>query len=684
MLLLPSALLALSVSQAVADILEERAANDTVPAPISFTPDENWDGLDGSWSSFTLRIGTPQQFVRTFVSFNSYQTWAVLPQGCQAAASQSSCAQVRGWLYNESASSTFDKVGLYDLYTEQNLGYTGDAVYGYDTVGLGGEGENGPTILNTTVGGFAVEDFYLGIFGINPKPTNFTSFNEPSPSYMTRLKEQNYIPSISAGYTAGAQYRFTGVLASLTLGGYDDSKFIANDVEFAFAANNERDTVLAIQSISTPSQVESSPTATELLPNAVYAFIDSTVPQIWLPLEACQAFESEFGLVYDNTTELYLVNDTLHQNLVARNPNVTFTLGQSLSGGSTVQITLPYAAFDLTAQAPYQGLSNQTYYFPLRRAANDTQYTLGRTFLQEAYFTVDWERSQFNVSQCSWDQNAQSHIVAIPPYTEGESTYPGSGTASTSTNKSSGGISGGAIAGIVTGIVAVIALLACLLFWILRKRRRAAKAAEGEKLVEDDSPAPGTEPTVFPKAELEGSAPMPPMQRESQMSGSRRLLSSHGSEGMTPSTPHASSSLNYFGQTDSSAYSPSTPTAGEGTHSSEQSSTGNATRHSLLSPLSPSNASEADSKERQIYEMAGDMPTIKEKDGKALSEKEAMAHRERVYNGVAVNESPREPRRVDPEDVVRADTHLGVLETRHRAFSFEQARDGNSSDELYE
>jgi hypothetical protein len=29
-------------------------------------------------------------------------------------------------------------------------------------------------------------------------------------------------------------------------------------------------------------------------------------------------------------------------------------------------------------------VSNQTRYFPLQRAANDTQYTLGRTFLQEA------------------------------------------------------------------------------------------------------------------------------------------------------------------------------------------------------------------------------------------------------------------------------------------------------------
>ena len=35
----------------------------TLPAPIAIAPDQNWDGIDGQWSSFTLRVGTPQQFV---------------------------------------------------------------------------------------------------------------------------------------------------------------------------------------------------------------------------------------------------------------------------------------------------------------------------------------------------------------------------------------------------------------------------------------------------------------------------------------------------------------------------------------------------------------------------------------------------------------------------------------------
>lgn len=55
----------------------------TVAAPIGFSPDQNWDGIDGQWSSFTLAIGSPQQFVRTFVSTASQQIWAIDPIGCK-------------------------------------------------------------------------------------------------------------------------------------------------------------------------------------------------------------------------------------------------------------------------------------------------------------------------------------------------------------------------------------------------------------------------------------------------------------------------------------------------------------------------------------------------------------------------------------------------------------------------
>lgn len=122
---------------------------------------------------------------------------------------------------------------------------------------------------------------------------------------------------------------------------------------------------------------------TNLLPTAILSFIDSTVSQIWLPVDACREFERAFGISYDNGTGLYLVNDTLHDSLVARDASLTFTIATDTTSDDTVNITLPYASFDL--QVSYPIVQNgSSRYFPLRRAENKTQYTLGRTFLQEA------------------------------------------------------------------------------------------------------------------------------------------------------------------------------------------------------------------------------------------------------------------------------------------------------------
>lgn len=133
----------------------------------------------------------------------------IAPQGCIYATDLDACASARGNFFNYTLSSSFDNLKIYAISIESNLGYVANAVYGWDVVSLGGVGEGGPTLKNTTVGAVAVDDFYLGVFGLNPKPTNWTSFDDSSPSYMTQLKEQKLIPSVSFGYTAGAPYRMS-------------------------------------------------------------------------------------------------------------------------------------------------------------------------------------------------------------------------------------------------------------------------------------------------------------------------------------------------------------------------------------------------------------------------------------------------------------------------------------------
>lgn len=152
-----------------------------------------------------------------------------------------------------------------------------------------------------------------------------------------------------------------------------------NDVSFTFDTNPLRSTIVALQSVVF---TDSKSKENALLKKPILTLVDSTVPHIWLPLEACEAFEAAFGITYEPISNLYLINDTTHEALVKQNPRLTFQLANSQIGNPAVNITLPYASFDLQVSAPL--VTNTSRYFPLRRAADEKQYTLGRTFLQES------------------------------------------------------------------------------------------------------------------------------------------------------------------------------------------------------------------------------------------------------------------------------------------------------------
>ena len=118
------------------------------------------------------------------------------------------CAAARGSLYNNNASSTWSPNGFWQLYNERNLGINVNGLFGNETLGLGLPGSNGPNLENQIIATIGTENFYLGMLAVNPKRTNYTGIaEEGQESYISSLKRQNLIPSLSFGYTAGAQYR---------------------------------------------------------------------------------------------------------------------------------------------------------------------------------------------------------------------------------------------------------------------------------------------------------------------------------------------------------------------------------------------------------------------------------------------------------------------------------------------
>ena len=365
-------------------------------------------------------------------------------------------------------SATWNDKGLFflPLNPEHYLPFSGAAKFGLDNVTLDWPGYGGLTLENQVVAGYVTNDFYLGALGLSPLSVNVANFSDQYPSFLGTLKAENHIPSKSYGYTAGASYRSYPVNAfgSLTLGGYDSTRMIASkNLTIVGGSDSYRPFLLGIEHIRSES--------TELLDAPIITSLDSIVSEIWLPISACRHFESVFGLVWNSSHNLYIVNDTQHSALLAQNASITFTLstGFGQNKDDRLNITLPYAAFDHTAKPPFAGLNETVYCFPLKQAANSTQYTLGRTFLQETYMIADYDRVALSLFPAVFpDSSIHPHLVGIKALDE---------ITITSTDVSSKSVlSRGAVIGIVIGgIVFLVLLAAGVFFYIQRNRREKAR-----------------------------------------------------------------------------------------------------------------------------------------------------------------------------------------------------------------
>ncbi len=447
--------------------------------PFVFTPSQAFDGNDGRWSSLIIRVGTPEQNFAVLPSTTGHEIFVPLPDGCTRD-DPSDCADLRGVArfdgkpavgFQVNASSTWNSIGLYTLDLGGRLGIDDGGLYGLEKVGLQLQQSGGLALEDQVVAGIATKNFYLGLFGLGPKPSNFTNYDNPMSSYMWNLKDKQMIPSLSYGYTAGAAYKMPQRYASLTLGGYDTSRFIDSGKTFPF---NEDDSIVLSLGIQKITAMNTLLGTRSLLDSAIFSVIDSTLPYIWLPRESCDSFAEAFGLIFDDETNLYLVNDTIHEQLRSLNPSVTFSLGNDANPANLTSITLSYGAFDLQASHPIY--PNATNYFPIRRAANESQFTLGRAFLQEAYVIADYGRSNFSIHQALFENTmADQQILTITDPAANNNTANSETKSGTSS-----GLSKPETIGIAVGVAAAVLILVILGFIWYRQRRVRAAELDGQ------------------------------------------------------------------------------------------------------------------------------------------------------------------------------------------------------------
>jgi hypothetical protein len=280
------------------------------------------------------------------------------------------------------------------------------------------------------------------------------------------------------------------VPSSLTLGGVDLNRFIPNNISFEMAPGFEP--VVSVNAITVSSQPLST---SATIPNwtqeslsllgssqAELFTIDSSTPFLWLPAKVCDAFALALNLTYNDTLQLYVYgNGTGPSVLTDWNMTFTFTLADLPGSSKTLDITLPYDAFNQQLSFPFPAM-NATFsslpmdYFPLRRASNNTQFTIGRVLLQEVYLAVDYERNNFSISQAKFANNALTNVKLSAITRPDNSVFQGPATDSNS------GLSTAAKAGIGVGIaIVVIAVIGMVVLVCIRRRRQIAPGSPSKK-----------------------------------------------------------------------------------------------------------------------------------------------------------------------------------------------------------
>lgn len=455
--------------------LQPRQTQAPAPKPYVVPPSQQFDGSDGEWSTFKISIGTPGQDFRMLPSTKSGQTFVMWPGSCLPS-DPPDCPSLRGiGVFNgqqsdgflSNSSSTWSDIGQYDVDLEQALNLTASGAFGYDKVILGPAAESSTalSIDGQVIAGVPDPNYFLGHIPLGNADSSFGG-GTAIDALLPNMRNKTLIPSISFAYTAGAKYRLKSVFGQLIIGGYDSTRFKPNKDEFSFTFSTDASRLLTV-GVGSITATNTLKGTYSLSSGSHFSLIDSTVSQLWLPRDICDGFEEAFGLTYDETQNLYLINETMRDQVKARNPTITIKLVNSLENTATnyTNIVLPYSAFDLQIGWPYY--SNTTNYFPIRRAANDTQYTLGRVLLQEAYLMVDYERANFTVYPAVWpDPLPAANIITIEPPNH-----------SSSSSSSSSGLSTAAIAGIAVGggVLLLAVLIGFFFFWRRRRRTRAQK-----------------------------------------------------------------------------------------------------------------------------------------------------------------------------------------------------------------
>ncbi|KAE8353845.1 aspartic peptidase domain-containing protein [Aspergillus coremiiformis] len=467
-----------------------------ISEPISLDADVDWYGNDGTWSAVNVFIGSQLKTISLFPSTIDRSTWVLAGSACDNSPVVE-CFKKRGGLYWTSESTTWNSQGQQPSSRDPSV----QATYGSDTIYVDYIPVNeSPVVISDDT------DTWIGLLGLGVSRSGHDIDTHINPSLMEiAYVNDSFVPSSSYGYTAGAHYRLKGTPASLTIGGVDRARFHENNATFHLTRSAVPVVSLNTIAISSGTEgAESTGIIDQFVPSspgesALYT-LDSSTSYLWLPKDAFDAFGQVFNLTYNDTLGVYTYgNDTSHrERLLAMNISITFSISDLPDSSHSVNITLPFQAFDHSLTYPYT--NTPVPYLPVKRATTNQEQRIGRVFFQEAYLTVDYERWQFSVCQAKFGANLVStndtDIVRIDSYLNNKISHTLIDDRKRSNATKMGIGIGAAIGGILVIGVAV---------YIYIRKRRVASCEQGEKLADTGSNSDSGAPAPAP-AELHGNS----------------------------------------------------------------------------------------------------------------------------------------------------------------------------------
>lgn len=521
-------------------LLHRSLAQDN-PIPIHLAASPRHYGPDGPWQAVSVSFGDPGQDIDLYPG-SGYESIIFTDSLC-ADVSLRPCGS--GGLFNPDASRSLDNTSIqysardegFDInWTQGALRITGKSHFAMDSLKLYATAGRSKTIPNAATRLiYEASTIYpdgsqfplqLGQLALGAAEVNQTfDLGAGIPAINASLVSgylwaNKQIPSSSYGLHIGSAT--FGPPLSLWVGGYDRSRVVgpvssqSYDGDFTFAIDL-LDIAIGVNQGASPFPYRARENIlaekNSSMPDSLSVGINPAGPYLVLPASTCAAIAKDLPMKFDNRYGLYIwnVEDPQYSKIITSPSYLSFIFRGSGVINANLTINVPFQLLNLTLEAPLT--EKPTPYFPCSPSQfinEGSQYSLGRAFLQAAFFGVDWNQGvgkwflaqapgpntkstpdvnsypdSFDGSTGSsdeWSESWNGYWKSLPESTKASNdstptATQGSEPSNTAiaTNTPAGGLTSGAKVGLGLGLgigITALATIAIAALFFIRRRRR--------------------------------------------------------------------------------------------------------------------------------------------------------------------------------------------------------------------